>query len=70
MMQFKYPDLKTELNKGASTLFVFQKAAKISKKLKEDFEFAKRTDAAIKRYEKGGFIEMECNKFLEEVKKW
>lgn len=62
--------MKTELDKGATTLFVFQKAAKISKKLKEDLDFAKRTEAAMKIYEKGGFIEMECNKFLEEVKKW
>ncbi len=44
--------------------------ARISKKLKEDLEFAKRTREAWKRYEKGEFKEMDYDDFLEEVKKW
>jgi len=38
--------------------------------LKDDLEFAKRTEEAWKRYEKGEFISMDKDKFLEELKKW
>ncbi|MDI6737924.1 MAG: AbrB/MazE/SpoVT family DNA-binding domain-containing protein [Nanoarchaeota archaeon] len=49
---------------------ILEKATKAAKKFKEDFEFAKRTEEAMKRYEKGGFIEMSGEDFLEELKKW
>lgn len=42
----------------------------IDKKFEEDLEFARRTEAAFKRYEKGGFKEADGKKFLEMLKEW
>ena len=49
---------------------IMRKASEMDEKLKEDLEFARRTEEAWKRYEKGEFIEMDFDDFLEEVKKW
>ena len=49
---------------------ILKKADKFSETLEEDFEFAKRTEEAWKRYERGEFIEMEFDDFIEEMKKW
>lgn len=38
--------------------------------MRKDLIFAKRTEEAFKRYEKGEFIEMDFDEFLKEVKKW
>ena len=40
-----------------------------TKKLKEDKESAKRTKEAWKRYERGEFISIDFDDFLEEIKK-
>ena len=40
------------------------------KNIEEDLEFAKRTEEAWKSYERGEFIEMDFDDFLEEIKKW
>ncbi len=50
--------------------WIMKKASRLSKNLEEDLEFARRTDEALKRYEKGEFIEMEFDDFLKEVEKW
>ena len=50
--------------------WIIEKSKDVLKNLKEDLEFAKRTEEALKRYEKGEFISMEFDKFIEEVKKW
>ena len=50
--------------------FVMKKANEICKRLKEDLEFAKRTDEALKRYEKGKFREMDFEEFSKKLKKW
>lgn len=39
-------------------------------KLKDDLIFAKRTEDAYKKYEKGEFKSMDFDDFLEEIKKW
>jgi AbrB family looped-hinge helix DNA binding protein len=49
---------------------ILKKADKFSETLEEDLEFAKRTEEAWKRYEKGEFKEMEFDYFIEEMKKW
>ena len=49
---------------------IVKKASKMNENFKEDLEFAKRTEEALKRYEKGEFIEMDFDKFIEEIKKW
>lgn len=49
---------------------VLKREKEFSKKLEEDLEFARRTEEAYKKYDKGEFIEMEFDEFIKEVKKW
>ena len=49
---------------------IMKKASEMDENLKEDLEFARRTEEALKRYEKGEFISLPADKFLEEMKKW
>ena len=49
---------------------IMKKASEMDKNLAEDLEFARRTEEAYKRYEKGEFISMPADKFLEDLKKW
>ena len=49
---------------------IMKKASKLDKTLKGDLEFARRTEEAWKRYDKGEFIEMDFDEFLKEAKKW
>ncbi len=49
---------------------ILKKADKFSKNLEEDLEFARRTEEAYKRYERGEFIEMDFDDFIKEMKKW
>ena len=49
---------------------IMKKASDLDKNLKEDLEFAKRTEEALERHDKGGFVSLPSNKFLEELKKW
>lgn len=49
---------------------IMKKASKMDKQLEEDLEFARRTEEALKRYDKGKFKEMDYDDFLDEVKKW
>ena len=49
---------------------IMKKASKLDENLKEDLEFAKRTEEALKRIEKGKGIRMDFDKFIEEMKKW
>ena len=39
-------------------------------KMKEDLEFARRTEEAWERYDKGEFKSMSGEEFLKELKKW
>ncbi len=43
---------------------------KADKKRAEDLEFARRTEEALKRYDKGEFKSMSGEKFLKELEKW
>ena len=49
---------------------IMKKASEMDKTLAEDLEFARRTEEAYKRHEKGEFISLPADKFLEEMKKW
>ncbi|MBI4155289.1 AbrB/MazE/SpoVT family DNA-binding domain-containing protein [Candidatus Woesearchaeota archaeon] len=49
---------------------IVEKVSEFSKKLEEDLEFARRTEEAWRKYEKGEFVEMEFDEFLKELKKW
>ena len=51
---------------------IMKKVDAMTKQLEEDLEFAKRTDEAIKRYERGegNFRSMSGDEFLKEIEKW
>jgi AbrB family looped-hinge helix DNA binding protein len=49
---------------------IVKKASEMGKQLKEDLEFARRTEEAYKRIEKGEGIKMDFDDFIEEMKKW
>ena len=49
---------------------ILKKMEDFDKNLKEDLEFAKRTEEAWKRYDKGEFKSMDAKDFLRELKKW
>ena len=49
--------------------FIMKKASDLDKNFKEDLEFARRTEEAWKRYEKGEFKSMPADKFLKELEK-
>ncbi len=50
--------------------FIIKKASEMDEQLKEDLEFARRTEEAYKRIEAGEYIEMDAEDFLKEMKKW
>ena len=49
---------------------ILKKEKDFSKNLEEDLEFAKRTEEAWERYDKGEFISMDSEDFLKELEKW
>ena len=50
--------------------FIIKRAKDLDKHFQDDLEFAKRTDRALKRYEKGLFKEKSGDEFLKELEKW
>ncbi len=50
--------------------FILKKASELDKALKEDLEFARRTEEAWKRYDAGKFKRMNGDDFLKELDKW
>ena len=48
---------------------ILKKAEKLSEQMKEDLEFAKRTEEAWESYERGEFISQPADKFIEELEK-
>ena len=49
---------------------IMKKASKLDKSVAEDIEFARRTEKAWKRIEKGEGIKMNFDDFVDEMKKW
>ena len=49
---------------------ILKKTSDLDKSLREDIEFAKRTEEAWKSYEKGEFKSIDSKKFLEKLQKW
>ena len=49
---------------------ILKKATDIDENFQEDLEFARRTEEAYKRHERGEFIKMDFDKFIKEMKKW
>ena len=48
---------------------IMKKATDLDKNLKEDLEFARRTEEAWKRYEKGEFKSASVEEFLRKLEK-
>ncbi len=46
------------------------KANPLSEKAKEDLEFARRTEEALERYDRGEFHSMSGGDFLKELERW
>ncbi len=70
-------EMRKDLKEGDELLIlkddyriVLQKVKKLTEVMKEDLEFAKRTEEAWQRIENGEYIEMPVDKFLEELEKW
>lgn len=70
-------EMREELNIGDKIMIIqnngqliLKKASRLDKNFKEDLEFARITEEALKRYEKGEFVELKSDTFLEELKKW
>jgi len=51
-------------------LIILKSTRNMDKNFEEDLEFAKRTEEAFKRYEKGEFKEVSDEKFLEMLEEW
>jgi AbrB family looped-hinge helix DNA binding protein len=49
---------------------ILKKENSMDEKLKEDLEFARRTEEAYKRHERGEFKTLSAEKFIEELEKW
>ena len=49
---------------------IMKKASELDKNLSEDLEFARQTEKALKKYEKGEFRSMGADDFLSELEKW
>lgn len=50
--------------------FLLKKADDLDEKFKEDLEFARRTEEAWRRHDRGEFKRMEFGDFIKEMKKW
>lgn len=49
---------------------ILKRTKDFDENLKEDLIFAKRTEEALKRYDKGLFKKMSSEEFLKELEKW
>jgi len=49
---------------------ILKKAEDFDENIEDDLEFARRTEEAWKRHQRGEFIQMEADDFLKEMKKW
>ncbi len=70
-------NMRGNFNEGDTLLIIkdnstilLKKADDLDEMFKEDLEFARRTEEAYKRHEKGEFKRMPADKFLEELEKW
>ena len=68
-------EMRMDLHEGDKLILIknnrqliMKKATDLDKNLKEDLEFAKRTEEAWKRYEKGEFKKKSAEEFLKDLK--
>ncbi len=49
---------------------ILKKVSDMDEQMKEDLEFARRTEKAWKSYERGEFKSMDFDDFIKKMKKW
>ena len=69
-------EMREDIEEGEKLLLIksgkqiiMKKASDLDENLKEDLEFARRTEEAWKSYEKGEFVSLPADKFLEKLYK-
>lgn len=70
-------DMRGDIKEGDKLLviksgnqIILKKASNMDKQLKEDLEFARRTEEAYKRIEAGEYISVDSDNLFDEMKKW
>ena len=70
-------EMRTGISEGEKLIIIqsngsliLKKATKMDEQLKEDLEFARRTEEAYQRIKNGKGIRMKMDDFLEEMDKW
>ena len=70
-------ELREDMKEGEQLIIIkndhqliLKKVSTMDKNLKEDLEFAKRTEKAWERYEKGEFQTSTAKDFLKDFEKW
>ena len=70
-------NMRNDLKEGDSLVIIknnnqiiLKKASDFSENIKEDLEFAKRTEEAFRRVENGEFIKVDSEKLFEEMDRW
>ena len=72
-----HSELRKDMKEGDQLIIIkndhqliLKKASEMDKNLKEDLAFAKRTEAAWKRYERGEFKSSTAKDFLKDLEQW
>jgi len=70
-------NMRKNLKKGESLIImkndnqiILKKASDFSENIREDLEFAKRTEEAFRRVRNGEFIKVDSENLFEEMDKW
>lgn len=70
-------EMRSDLHEGDRLIvirngdqIILKKTDNLDRNFQEDIAFAKKTDEAWKRYDKGEFIEMDFDEFMKKAKKW
>lgn len=70
-------DMRDDLKEGDKIIviknnnqIILKKMESFEKNIEEDLEFARRTEEAYKRHERGEFVSMDAEDFFKEIKKW
>ena len=69
-------EMRTDIKTGDKLVIIknkdqllMKKASSLSKNLADDLEFAKRTEKALRQYERGEFKSMPVDEFLKKLEK-
>jgi len=70
-------EMRKDLKEGDELLIIkdderiiLKKADKLTEEMREDLEFAKRTEEALQRHDRGEFTSYTKDEFLKELERW